>query len=99
MLLPPPSSTRPAPLFPDPTLFRSVLHPDGCEIDQYFRRVPLLEQVLREFPQVQVVISSSWGQAHPLDQLREFFCEGIKPRIIDVTRDGDRKSTRLNSSH
>lgn len=41
--------------------------------------------MLREFPHIQVVVSSSWGQVHPLDELREFFSEDIKARIIDVT--------------
>ncbi len=65
--------------------FDGVLHPDGCEIDQYFCRVALLEEVLREFPHIQLVISSSWGQVHPLGELREFFSDDIKTRIIDAT--------------
>jgi hypothetical protein len=65
--------------------FDGTLHPDGCECDQFFCRTPLLEEVLRGFPHVQVVISSSWGQVHPLAQLREFFSDDIKARIIDVT--------------
>ncbi len=75
----------------DPILFLDfdgVLHPDPCEVDEYFRRVPMLEEVLREFAPIQVVISSSWGQIHPLDELREFFADDLKDRVIDVTRGG-----------
>jgi hypothetical protein len=64
--------------------FDGVLHPDGCDIDLWFCRLPLLQPVLRDFPQLEVVISSSWGQKHSLDELHDFLND-IKARIIDVT--------------
>jgi hypothetical protein len=65
--------------------FDGTLHPDGCDIDKFFCRAPLIEEVLRDFPYIQVVVSSSWGQVHPLAELREFFSQDIKTQIIDVT--------------
>lgn len=65
--------------------FDGVLHRDGAEVEEYFLCAPLIEAVLREFPHIEVVISSSWGQVHPLNELREFFADDLKHRIIDVT--------------
>ena len=52
--------------------FDGVLHPDRSSVDLYFCRLTLLEPWLRKRPQIEVVISSSWREAHPLDELREF---------------------------
>jgi len=65
--------------------FDGTTHPDRCEVDQYFRRLELLEPWLRRFPGVEVVISSSWREAHPLDELRAFFTEDIQSRVVGVT--------------
>jgi len=44
-----------------------------------------LEQVLRSFPQVTVVITSSWREAFSLHQLRKHFADDIAQRIVGVT--------------
>ena len=68
--------------------FDGVLHPlpdpqqPGQEL---FTRLELLEQVLRELPEVEVVISSSWREAHPLEELRTYFSRDLQHRIVDVT--------------
>lgn len=49
-----------------------------------FALLPLLETVLREFPAVDVVISSSWRNAG-LQELRRHFASDIAARVIGVT--------------
>lgn len=62
-----------------------VLHPDPPQPDQRLRSLPRLVEVLRDFPQVEVVISSLWREHFTLDQLRDLFPAEIRSRIIDVT--------------
>ncbi|HCF2449038.1 TPA: hypothetical protein NIA45_006738 [Pseudomonas aeruginosa] len=62
-----------------------VLHPDPPQPDQRLRSLPRLIQVLRDFSQVEVVISSLWREHLSLDQLRELFPVDLRERIIDVT--------------
>lgn len=65
--------------------FDGVLHPYGCTIDRYFCRMQTLESWLRQRPEIDVVISSSWREHHPLDELRSFFDEDIQQRVVGVT--------------
>ncbi|HXE48801.1 MAG TPA: HAD domain-containing protein [Ramlibacter sp.] len=65
--------------------FDGVTHPDPCEAGQQFRRLPLIEEVLREFEAWQIVISSSWRVVHRLDEMRGYFAADLRPRVIDVT--------------
>lgn len=65
--------------------FDGVLHPIPTEDRNMLCHVPRLESVLHAFPHVQVVISSWWRASHTLDELREYFSEDIRHRIIDVT--------------
>jgi len=64
--------------------FDGVLHPfsrpNGTLV-----LVPAVERVLRDFPCVQVVISSAWRGVHTLQELRSFFSADIAARIIGVT--------------
>lgn len=63
-----------------------VLHPDPPQPDQRLRSLPRLIEVLRDFPQVEIVISSLWREHLSLDQLRELmFPTDLHERIIDVT--------------
>jgi len=62
-----------------------VLHPDPPQPDQRLRSLPRLVEVLRDFPQVEVVISSLWREKLSLDELRELFPADLRERIIDVT--------------
>ncbi|WP_374416067.1 HAD domain-containing protein, partial [Ectopseudomonas oleovorans] len=50
-----------------------VLHPDPPQPDQRLRSLPRLVAILRDFPHVEVVISSLWREHLTLNQLREIF--------------------------
>ncbi len=62
-----------------------VLHPDPPQPDQRLRALPRLVEILRDLPQVEVVISSLWREHLSLDQLRELFPADLRERIIGVT--------------
>lgn len=64
--------------------FDGVLHPFSRPHGPLVH-VPYFEQVLRDLPGVDIVISSAWREAHSLEQLRLFFSEDIARRIIGVT--------------
>ena len=69
--------------------FDGVLHPegeghlpsDGAE----FCFLPRLEALLRQFPHVDVVVSSSWRERLPYEALIAPFSGDIRRRIIGVT--------------
>lgn len=69
--------------------FDGVLHPEhpGRRAnDAYqFCRLPLLEGWLRLRPGVDVVISSSWREAHPLDELVGYFSVDLQSRVVGCT--------------
>lgn len=69
--------------------FDGVLHPEGeghlPNDGTDFCFLPRLEALLRDFPLVAIVISSTWRQRLTLDQLRAFFSPDIAARIIGVT--------------
>lgn len=66
--------------------FDGVLHPEPLyDESQLFCRRPLLEDCLRQFPDVSIVISSTWRDNRTLDELRELFSEDIGRRIVGVT--------------
>ncbi len=65
--------------------FDGVLHPDPPQPDQRFRSIPRLVSILRDHPEVEIVISSLWREQLSLDQLREFFPAHIAARIIGTT--------------
>jgi hypothetical protein len=64
--------------------FDGVLHPFSRPTGPLVL-VPRLERVLRDYPDVQVVISSAWRGVHTLHELRSFFSADIAARIIGVT--------------
>jgi len=64
--------------------FDGVLHPFHRPSGT-FVLVPYFEEVLRDFPEVDIVISSTWREAYSLPQLQKFFSEDIAQRIIGVT--------------
>jgi hypothetical protein len=66
--------------------FDGVLHPEPCyDQTMLFCRRSLLEDCLRDFPDVQIVITSTWRERHSFDALRALFATDIAARIIDVT--------------
>lgn len=65
--------------------FDGVTHPDPCEVDRLFIKLPLIEAVLRQFKACHIVISSSWRVVHPLDEMRGYFAADMQSRVIGVT--------------
>ena len=65
--------------------FDGVLHPDRSNMAPKFCRMPLLEAWLRERPVVEVVISSSWREVHPFEELVSFFSEDLQTRVVGCT--------------
>ncbi|PIF28351.1 hypothetical protein CLU88_3259 [Acidovorax sp. 56] len=65
--------------------FDGVLHPEHCHESKHFSCLPVLEDALRQAPEWQVVISSTWRLLKPLDQLRSRFSEDIAARVIADT--------------
>ena len=73
--------------------FDGVLHPEIAQrpID-LLNRLPLVEEVMREFPGVEIVISSAWRlkYANPIEalvELRKHFSPDIASRVVGVTPD------------
>lgn len=69
--------------------FDGVLHPQYVDMatpnDEVFCHLPLFESVMREFPLVQIVISSTWRYNFSLEKLCTRFSPDIADRIIGVT--------------
>ena len=63
--------------------FDGVTHPWGEAED--FRCLPLLESVLREYPETRVVIASDWRTLFSLTKLAARFAEDIRPRVVDCS--------------
>lgn len=66
--------------------FDGVLHPcgDAYRAATLFARLPALEALLREYPDVRIVVSSSW-RTDGLEALRAMFSDDIGARIIGLT--------------
>jgi len=64
--------------------FDGVLHPVNRETG-VFIFLTHFESILRDFPEVDIVISSSWREDHSLKELQSYFSVDIKQRVIDVT--------------
>jgi hypothetical protein len=65
--------------------FDGVTHPEPCRSEEEFCTLHMIEGVLREFPAVEVVISSSWREHYDLDALRAMFSFDMGARVVDVT--------------
>lgn len=65
--------------------FDGVTHPDPCFHVNFFCRLPQIEDVIREFSTVKVVISSSWRDHHSLADLAQHFAPDVRSRIVDTT--------------
>jgi hypothetical protein len=65
--------------------FDGVTHPEPCYDESVFCRLSLIEEVLLELPPVEIVISSSWRDKFPLEDMRDFFVPALQPRVIGVT--------------
>lgn len=79
--------------------FDGVTHPEPCGGELGFCCLALIEDVLLEFPSVQIVISSSWRDHFGLEQIREFFSAGMRTRVIGVTASIKRPSADWLPGH
>lgn len=69
-----------------------VLHPEPCHSRHHFCRLPLLEDILMDFPQVQIVISSVWRldwkeETEQIEGMRQHFSLALRDRVVGVTPD------------
>lgn len=65
--------------------FDVFTHPDPCDKVRLFESLPLIEFVLRLFPELQVVLSGTWRQNHPVEELQDLFSDDIAARLIRGT--------------
>ncbi len=68
--------------------FDGVLHPQKPHVplgDQAFCHLPRFENVVRDYPTIEIVISSTWREHRTLAQLRSFFSADLAHRIIGAT--------------
>lgn len=63
--------------------FDGVLHPRATK--KLFAQIPRIEGILKDFPHVQVVISSSWREESSLQEIHVMFSEDLRHRIIGTT--------------
>jgi len=63
--------------------FDGVMHPVN-QVD-LFCREEHLARVLRDFPGIDIVISSSWRETHTLKNMKTFFLTDLRSRIVGVT--------------
>lgn len=66
--------------------FDGVLHPEPCFRDEeLFCQRALFESVMRDFPLVEIVISSTWRHHRDLATLQGLFSANIAKRIVSIT--------------
>ena len=65
--------------------FDGVCHRDRARPDEYFKNKGLIEDVIRSFSGLQVVVSSTWKNGYSIDELARHFSEDIRNRFMDVT--------------
>ena len=68
---------RPVYLFLD---IDGVLHPEGVGPELELCHLRNMETLLREFPQVLVVVSSAWRLESSFEELRQRFSPDMRPR-------------------
>jgi hypothetical protein len=65
--------------------FDGVLHPDPCRDEQLFEHAPRLTRALEEFPEVSVVLSTSWRTFLDFEKLVVPLDTDLRRRVIGVT--------------
>jgi hypothetical protein len=65
--------------------FDGVLHPAHAEPNEHFCNLQRVEKVVRDYPALRIVLSTSWQAAYPLAALRSRFALDIRGRIIGGT--------------
>lgn len=64
--------------------FDGVLHPLDRE-EGVLTHLPRFERVMRDHPDIDLVVSSAWREEHSLEALRAFFTPDVGGRIIGST--------------
>lgn len=72
--------------------FDGVLHPEPSKAEHAFCRLYTIEQMLNDFPRVEIVVSSAWRldwetEAESVAGLREHFSMVMRGRVVGVTPD------------
>lgn len=66
--------------------YDGVLHPDPCfDEARLFEHAPRLAEALADFPEVVVVLSTSWRTQRTLDELTAPLPAELRARVVDVT--------------
>ena len=69
--------------------FDGVLHPKKAETDQLFNGAPVLWKLLRKYPNIDVVFSTSWRTQYSFDELVNFATYGggedLEHRFLGTT--------------
>ncbi len=69
--------------------FDGVLHPqyDGVPtpVGEVFCHLSLFESIMRDFPHVEIIISSTWRYQFSIEELRSKFSPDIAGRIVGMT--------------
>lgn len=65
--------------------FDGVLHPYPCADSELFCWMDNFEQVLQSFPEIEIVISSSWREQRSLEALKQLFPTSLRSQIIGAT--------------
>lgn len=66
------------------TVYTKLITPSGRQ-RPLFENFDAFQEIMRQFPQIQVVISSSWRETYKFDALLDFFPEDLQPQIIGAT--------------
>lgn len=65
--------------------FDGVLHPEHCHESKHFCCLEVFEQAIRQAPDIDLVITSTWRLQNSLEQLRKRFSIDVAARIAGVT--------------
>lgn len=65
--------------------FDGVLHPSPCDKEELLIHRCYIEDLLEDYPELQIVISSSWRLDSTLEELCEPFRPEVRERILGVT--------------
>lgn len=65
--------------------FDGVLHPEFCHESRHFCCLPLFEEALRQVPDVDIVITSTWRLQRGLEDLLAHFSADVARRVLGVT--------------
>ena len=66
--------------------YDGVLHPDPCfDTERLFMHAPRLDALLAQFPEVDIVLSTSWRSSRTLDQLTTPLPVTLRERVVGST--------------